>query len=159
MHLCAPYRKQLIVESSSSHCPRMELTSAAQDLLAWHTQHQRWPTWRDCCASQGLAHATTYLYWFRVSSLNQVMVLAAQYAGDDAPVPSAPPPAPRLKPCYNAPQCPVVIPDEGRHIRFCPACRRRLATLPSGERAPEAPGLRRLELQSYGYGRGGWHDE
>ena len=145
--------------------PRYHTTtpfSAAQVLCAWMAQHSgRAPTWRECDAAQGLARATTYLYWFQASSLSMAVQIAQQVCATGSGVDLRPPasggPATPMKRCYNAPHCRRLIPDEGRHIRFCATCRRQIASEEVPE--PACVGLRGVPIRQYGYGRAGWDDE
>lgn len=137
--------------------PPMTQLSAAVTLAQWTRDHGHPPRCSDCVGNDGLHWFTTYYKTFQASTFSGVLELAASLLSTLALSALGGDSTRAMKPCLNAPACPAIIVDEGKHIRFCSACRR-------GKQALEAmvnmeacvPLLSRPRLERYGLGRDGW---
>lgn len=138
--------------------PPMTQFSAAVTLIQWAQDHGRLPRCSDCAGSGGLHWFTTYYKTFQASTFSGVLELAASLLSGVELSSSIGDRLREMKPCMNAPACPEMIVDEGKHIRFCVGCRKRkqvLAAMVNTEALE--PLLSRTRLERYGLGRDGWY--
>ena len=96
--------------------------SAALTMATWAQTHGRPPRCTECVGQEGLHWFATYYDCFALSCWSAILDEASALThgwllSGEFPQTTG------LKPCLNAPACSVLIPNEGAHVRLCPACR------------------------------------
>lgn len=94
--------------------------SALVPLVQWMAIQGRPPTTKECRPENSLCHYSTYMRHFQ--TLSAAISAAMDFSGMGVSALQALC-SPHQKPCIG---CGELIPDEGRHIRHCRVCRKRL---------------------------------
>lgn len=133
-------------------CAMTEL-SAAQMLATWVTEHQRFPTWRECIAGNGIIHWDTVYKMFPGSCFSARISAALATPGVTV---SLAPSSLKVRPCLGS-KCQVsflTTPEK----RFCEACHKKRQAL-SQEQEDQEPALSRVSMRRFGAGVADWRED
>lgn len=126
--------------------PPMSPLSAATMLVSWADEHGRFPRATECRPAQGLCHWNVFYRTFHASTFSHVVSAALTL------VSAVIMPVSSIAAQRQCLRCDAAFPDEGRHVRLCTACRKKVG-------AETTPSVTRSDLRTIGVTVRDWRDE